>query len=49
MPRHLEKKKDAPNGETLREVVREQRSADIRMGKPGSEKPRVIDSQKAKE
>ena len=36
MPRHLELKKDATNGETRRGVVRTQRSADIRMGKPGS-------------
>ena len=35
MPGHLELKKDAPNGETLRGAVRKQRSADIRMGKPG--------------
>ena len=36
MPRHLELKKDATNGETRRGVVRTQRSVDIRMGKPGS-------------
>ena len=36
MPRHLELKKDATNGETRRGVVRTQRSAGIRMGKPGS-------------
>ena len=35
MPRHLELKKDATNGETRRGVVRTQRSVDIRMGKPG--------------
>ena len=35
MPRHLELKKDATNSEMLRGVVRTQRSADIRMGKPG--------------
>ena len=40
----MEKKKDAPNGETLRGVVREQRSADIRMGKPGFVKHKVINS-----
>ena len=34
MPGHLELKKDAPNGETLRGAVRKQRSADIRMGEP---------------
>ena len=34
MPGHLGLKKDAPNGETLRGAVREQRSADIRMGEP---------------
>ena len=34
MPRHLELKKDATNGETRRGVVRTQRSVDIRMGKP---------------
>ena len=36
MPRHLELKKDAANSEMLRGAVRTQRSADIRMGKPGS-------------
>ena len=36
MPRHLELKKDATNGETRRGVVRTQRSVGIRMGKPGS-------------
>ena len=36
MPGHLELKKDATNGETRRGVVRTQRSAGIRMGKPGS-------------
>ena len=36
MPRHVEQKKDAANGETRRGVVRTQRSVDIRMGKPGS-------------
>ncbi len=36
MPRHLELKKDATNGETRRGVVRTQRSEDFRMGKPGS-------------
>ena len=36
MPRHLELKKDATNGETRRGVVRTQRSVGIRMGKPGT-------------
>ena len=36
MPRHLELKKDATNGETRRGAVRTQRSVDIRMGKPGT-------------
>ena len=36
MPRHLELKKAATNGEPRRGVVRTQRSVDIRMGKPGS-------------
>ena len=36
MPRHLELKKDATNGETRRGAVRTQRSVDLRMGKPGT-------------
>ena len=31
---HIEQKKDAENGETLRGDVHSQRSAGIRMGKP---------------
>ena len=36
MPRHMELKKDASNGETLRGAVRKQRSADIRMEESGT-------------
>ena len=32
---HIEKKKDAENGETPRGDVHDQRSAGIRMGQPG--------------
>ena len=35
MPGHLELKKDAPNGETRRGVVRAQRSVGIRMEESG--------------
>ena len=36
MPRHIEQKKDAANGETPRGVVSRQRSGGIRMGEPGA-------------
>ena len=35
MPRHVEQKKDAANGETRRGVVSTHRSVGLRMGKPG--------------
>ena len=36
MPWHIEQKKDATNGETLRGVVSTQRSGDLLMGKPNA-------------
>ena len=39
MPRHQEPKKDAVSGETRRGEANNRRSADVRMGKPGREKP----------
>ena len=36
MPRHVEQKKDAANGETRRGVVSTHRSVDLRMGKPSA-------------
>ena len=36
MPRHLELKKDAANGETRRGVVSTHRSVGLRMGKPSA-------------
>ena len=36
MPRHIEQKKDATNGETPRGVVSRQRSGGIRMGEPSA-------------
>ena len=37
MSRHIEQKKDAENGETLRGDVHSQRSAGIRMGEPSGD------------
>ena len=39
MPRHQEPKKDAESSETRRGDANSQRAADVRMGKPGWEKP----------
>ena len=36
MPRHVERKKDAANGEMRRGVVSTHRSVDLRMGKPSA-------------
>ena len=36
MPRHVEQKKDAANGETRRGVVSTHRSVGLRMGKPSA-------------
>jgi len=39
MPRHQEPKKDAESSEKRRGDANSQRAADVRMGKPGWEKP----------
>ena len=40
MPRHQAPKKDVASCEKLRGAASRQRTVDIRMGKPGGEKPR---------